>query len=123
MDRGAWWATVRGMAELDTTERLTLSSPEALLAPLTQIVWGPPGAAVSGGGAMWLAGWLAEPWWSRQPSGHQRHHSWPSRSSRVPLLQTAHGCPPGSRSVTADSLGSQGLVGFHSLPPHPPNIS
>ena len=25
MDRGAWWATVHAVAELDTTEQLTLS--------------------------------------------------------------------------------------------------
>ena len=25
MDRGAWWVTVRGITELDTTEQLTLS--------------------------------------------------------------------------------------------------
>ena len=25
MERGAWWATVHGIAELDTTEELTLS--------------------------------------------------------------------------------------------------
>ena len=26
MDRGPWWATVHGIAELDTTEQLTLST-------------------------------------------------------------------------------------------------
>ena len=25
MDRGAWWATVHGIAELDTTKRVTLA--------------------------------------------------------------------------------------------------
>ena len=43
-----------------------------------------------------------------------------SRQHTAARLAPGVGLPS---SVTADSLGSQGLVGFHSLPPHPPNIS
>ena len=37
MDRGAWWATVRGVAKSDTTERLTLLHYTAQY-PLTSLM-------------------------------------------------------------------------------------
>ena len=48
MERGAWWATVHGIAELDTTEELTLSlsfwmewsqNVYGWMASLTQWTW------------------------------------------------------------------------------------
>lgn len=76
---------------------------------------------------MWLAGWLSHGGQgspvasSATTCGHlgapeclfSRQHTDARPVPRVGLPS----------SVTANSLGSQGLVGFHSLPPHPPNIS
>ena len=40
MDGGVWWATVRGVAESDTTERLHFHFSSNLgLCPLSQLMW------------------------------------------------------------------------------------
>ena len=40
MDRGAWWATIHGVTELDMTGWLTLSETQSI--SITLKVWGPP---------------------------------------------------------------------------------
>ena len=78
MDRGAWWTTVRGITESDTTEWLTLSSLEALLVSSDTDHLGSPW----GGSFRWwshMAGWPSHGG-QGCPVASSATHVWPSRS-------------------------------------------
>ena len=50
MDRGAWWAAVHGVAELDMTERLHLHALEKEMATHSSVLaWRIPGTGEPGG--------------------------------------------------------------------------
>ena len=49
MDRGAWLATFHGIAELDTTEQLTLSCHPNKSNPITALTGGSSGVGLSSG--------------------------------------------------------------------------
>ena len=50
MDRGAWWAAVHGVAELDMTEQLHLHALEKEMATHSSILaWRIPGTGEPGG--------------------------------------------------------------------------
>ena len=94
MDRGAWWTTVRGVSESDTTERRnTHACMMVNIAWVTPfwgcICWKPCSLKVSQSlteGAAGLA--VGSPYTRHWPSARWFHRaSWPPLASRLPRLQ------------------------------------